>query len=327
MLVQCPNCRTNYKVSDSLLTTSSPTLRCSRCKHIFILGAKSEPAADVETEKPLASPEKPEADSELSFSFPRSEQSEPLEESTVDPAEVPAEKQATPPPPPSAPDESPVRSIDSVRDDRPQFEESVNLRPSSDEDEETTAPEPPNHPGQGRLIPTVLFGSLLAVLVVVYALLALTHQTNPERLESFLRAIPGLGQTIFRNNHLQRGIALKSVAPSFQTIRGNREIFIISGSAVNQNPLAVREVRIEGAVYDAEGKEMERQAITVGNPISLKIIKAITAQDISTLQKLRPPHRFEISPQQSAAFIIVFLKPTREIKSFHYRVVSAEGTT
>lgn len=42
MLVQCPNCSTNYKIHDSLVTTSTPTFRCSCCKHIFVLELKRE---------------------------------------------------------------------------------------------------------------------------------------------------------------------------------------------------------------------------------------------------------------------------------------------
>src|SRR2546423_15413336 len=37
MLVQCPNCKTTYKVSDELVKGSSPAFRCSRCKHTFEL--------------------------------------------------------------------------------------------------------------------------------------------------------------------------------------------------------------------------------------------------------------------------------------------------
>ncbi|MGH7829956.1 MAG: zinc-ribbon domain-containing protein, partial [Candidatus Binatia bacterium] len=70
MLVQCPNCLTNYKVSDSLITTPSPTLRCSRCKHIFILGAKADGTANSETPTAPPYPSQPEDERELSFSFP-----------------------------------------------------------------------------------------------------------------------------------------------------------------------------------------------------------------------------------------------------------------
>ncbi|MGN6733894.1 MAG: zinc-ribbon domain-containing protein, partial [Candidatus Binatia bacterium] len=44
MLVQCPKCRTTYKVSDEVLSGAAPAFRCSRCKHTFEL----EPAENHE---------------------------------------------------------------------------------------------------------------------------------------------------------------------------------------------------------------------------------------------------------------------------------------
>ncbi len=37
MLVQCPKCKTTYKVSDEVVKGTSPAFRCSRCKHTFEL--------------------------------------------------------------------------------------------------------------------------------------------------------------------------------------------------------------------------------------------------------------------------------------------------
>lgn len=320
MLVQCPSCSTTYKVSDNLITTPSPTLRCSRCKHIFVLGTKAETAT------PAPSPPQPEEERELSFSFPPSEKREVREEKNE---KIPGPSAAEEQPSPltdsfTIPEEDQPHSIHPPSEASPEFEESWQTSPAPEEERE---PAVTLDSHRGAPLSTLLPISLFGLLLLIYSLLTLMHQTHPEKLEGILKTVPWWAPSVFRNNHLRRGIALKSVVPSFQTIRGNREVFVISGLAVNQNPLSVREVRIEGAVYNPEGKEIERQTVTVGNPISLKIIRAITAQDISTLQKLRPPQRFDIPPEGSAAFIIVFLKPTREIKSFNYQVLSAEGET
>ena len=50
----------------------------------------------------------------------------------------------------------------------------------------------------------------------------------------------------------------------------------------------------------------------------------MTAQEIGTLQRQSPIKRFEILPDESAPFSIVFLKSGAEIKSFGYRILSAE---
>jgi predicted Zn finger-like uncharacterized protein len=48
MLIQCPKCRTTYKVSDEVLQGSAPLFRCSRCKHTFELEANEATETSIE---------------------------------------------------------------------------------------------------------------------------------------------------------------------------------------------------------------------------------------------------------------------------------------
>jgi hypothetical protein len=172
---------------------------------------------------------------------------------------------------------------------------------------------------------TVPYLTLFAVLMLVFSIATLAYQIRPSAVEGLLQSIPRFGTSVFQNNHLRQGVILQSMRPSFQTIIGNREVFMVSGVAYNRNTESVREVQIEGQAFDARGKEIDRQAIWVGNAITPKIVKDLTAQEISILQKLSPQKRFEIPPQKGAAFVIVFFKARAEIKEFSCRVVSAES--
>src|SRR5262249_5496400 len=69
MLVQCPGCHTTYRVAEDAVATPKPTFRCSRCKNVFVLGAK--PAASPRERADAARSEANESE-ELSFSFPAS---------------------------------------------------------------------------------------------------------------------------------------------------------------------------------------------------------------------------------------------------------------
>jgi predicted Zn finger-like uncharacterized protein len=70
MLVQCPSCRTTYKVADEVVKGAAPAFRCSRCKHTFELdGAKSLPPAVVKTAESGGEAASPPQDRELSFNF------------------------------------------------------------------------------------------------------------------------------------------------------------------------------------------------------------------------------------------------------------------
>src|SRR4029453_14401549 len=70
MLIQCPKCRTTYKVSGEVLQGSAPLFRCSRCKHTFELetnGASEIPAECPAVPHPQSTT--PSADQELSLPF------------------------------------------------------------------------------------------------------------------------------------------------------------------------------------------------------------------------------------------------------------------
>ena len=167
---------------------------------------------------------------------------------------------------------------------------------------------------------------LCAALLFLFSAFVLVHKTRPESVEGLLKMIPWLGASVAQNSHLRQGVVLQTGQSSFQRISGNREIFVVSGVALNRNSVKVREVRVEGSVFGSDGKIIERQIVTVGNAMSTKIIRDLTALEISTLQRLSPPKRFELSPDEPVAFVIVFLKSSAEIKSFSFRVLSVEET-
>lgn len=382
MLVQCPSCHTTYKVSDSLITMPNPTFRCSRCKHIFVLGVKSDAKPVRAPAPPLSAPPRQNDEPELSLSFKASDSKETTEQKTAAapaPMETKAEPTRPEPPKPpsdesfSFPDESPAPSV--AKEEFPakfEAEESLRLREEKEKEDNwsITAPRPEAEesftmpeesrstpaddasapagtleddwaeslplleerasdaaldPYRDRPLSVIPYVSLFGALLLAYALLTLMHQAQPKAIEAAIKPIPWLGSAVLKNNYLRYGITLQSLRPGFQTIQGNREVFVLSGVAVNHNPVSVREVRVEGHIFNAEGKEIDRQTISVGNAISSKILRDLTAQEISILQRLNPQKRFEIPPDESAAFVIVFLKPSAEVKNFSYRVLSAEG--
>lgn len=180
-------------------------------------------------------------------------------------------------------------------------------------------------PYRDRPFSIVPYISLFGALLLIYSLLTLMYQAQPKTIEAAINTIPWLGSAVLKNNHLRHGIFLQSLRPSFQTIQGNREVFVLSGVAVNRNPVSVREVRVEGHIFNAEGKEIDRQIISLGNAISSKILRDLTSQEISILQRLNPQKRFEIPPDESAGFVIVFLRPSTEVKNFSCRVLSVNA--
>lgn len=385
MLIQCPSCHTTYRVSDSLVTTPNPTFRCSRCKHTFALGLKTEasPAGEIPPAPPTT-PKKQE-EPELSFSSSLAEQKASTEkegmeappplfeskqasvekipdEKPVEPAKSASDesfsfpKEATAPyamregAPPIEAEQSPLLNeerLDSWSLARPQEEQVFTIPEENQSPQTASSPEsspafedewpeslplleeretsPDLDPYRDRPLSIVPYIGLFGALLLIYSLLTLMYQAQPKTIEAAIKTIPWLGSAVLRNNHLRHGISLQSLRPGFQTIQGNREVFVLSGVAVNRNPVSVREVRVEGHIFNAEGKEIDRQIISLGNAISSKILRDLTSQEISILQKLNPQKRFEILPDESAGFVIVFLRPSTEVKNFSCRILSVDA--
>ena len=178
---------------------------------------------------------------------------------------------------------------------------------------------------KGGPVSVIPYISLFGILLLTFSLVTLVYQAQPAKLEAYFKSVPWFGPVIFKNSHLRQGVVLESLRSGFQKILGGRKVFVISGKISNRNPVSVREIRLEGLVHTAAGKQVGRQTISVGNPISSKIIRDMTVREITILQRLKPQKRFEIAPDGSAAFTIVFLRPDKDIKSFSCRVLTTKG--
>jgi predicted Zn finger-like uncharacterized protein len=337
MHVQCSNCKTTYNVSDSLINSDAPTFRCSRCRHTFVLEIKREsklPRKGLSLSvKNLRTNEE---ERELSFPFIHNENTPPAMDDLDPITPTGLLPNAEVNPRPGKDQEAPA--LESGRSRSLPFPSGVDtanpLPPKKDppssamepEFDKTwwTTPKQSNEEQPAARLSTASYLGLFTVLLVLYGLLAFNHNSNPRQVEGWLRLIPGMEWAVFKNNHLKQGIEIQGITQKGEMIRGNREVFTIAGVVVNRNPVRVREVRIEGYIFNGDGKEIGRQTISVGNPISANLIRDVEAKEILILQEIGPQKRFAIPPDESAPFLIVFLKSSKDIKSFAYRVLSAE---
>ncbi|MCZ6622445.1 MAG: zinc-ribbon domain-containing protein [Deltaproteobacteria bacterium] len=365
MLVSCPSCSTAYRVSDNLITTLNPTFRCSRCKHTFVLELKFETnSKKAKAPPPPESPQEDEEKSaELSFSFPSTQTDTTEKIVEEDPRSVETTKPPLPDiqdqqPPTDGQDQQSTEPPIPPSEESSAQEEALAETPSTHEQdpsqpfippsptdwnadfeakkeeenfpfqEEETRAETADDPRQAIGLSVIPFISLFGLLLLIFFMTTLTYQyqAKPTQLESLIKVIPWFGPLIIKNNHLRKGIVVSSLRSDFQTIFGGHRVFVISGKIINRTSVSVGEIQVEGQIYSAEGEKIKSQAISVGNAISTKIIQDMTAREISILQRLKPQKRFEIPPEESAAFTIVFLKPTEKIKSFSCRVLSAKET-
>lgn len=356
MIVECPRCRARYRVESELLEQDQ-TFKCSRCSHVFAYEAEAgaptqavtppprppliESPSDVEppvmppaAEPPRAAqpPGDPEDDppdprlaESLSFSFP-SRGSADSEPAADDDDELEADRH---PSRPAFVPKEPAHEFAFGDDDDERFTDRDDDPPEVRRDDEprfVRGEDELRIPEEESTNPTRFYLTFLGALVVAYAILSLDLLNHPARAERLLAAVPLVGDTIAQDQLLQIKVHLEDVEGVYQQIKDDRSVFIVSGRAINTSREALKGVQIESALYDQAGKPIETKNIYCGNAMSLKIVKDLSSKEISLLQRLEPPKRFEIRPGESAGFSVVFLAPPAGVKEFTARVVSAQAS-
>jgi predicted Zn finger-like uncharacterized protein len=349
VIVQCPYCSTRYQVDTGRLTGPNPMLKCSRCRHIFPApGSKRPPPATPKPTEPTAesltlpfedSAWKDEAEPSPGPDF---DISEPEEGFTLGTGDEP-EEESVAPPPPTEPDATPAAHARPLPEDE---EEIAVKRDDEDEDDEeeleleqdmpVRRPRRPARPRgerqtreggrkrdgreRGKMWALLIF---LMVVVGSYAMLTRALFASPALCDRLIGRLPLVG-TLGDDRLLTRKVALSEVVGSYQRIKDGKEVFVITGKALNTAPVALHGVQISGTLYNRAGQGLDQKTISCGNVISAKVLKDLTPQEVSILQKLSPPKRFMIEPGESSTFVVVFMDPPHDAVEFSARVVAAQ---
>ena len=340
MIIQCPYCATRYELDATRMTGPNPMFKCSRCRHIFpapsggqrtpapaaaLGGAKSRPSSDAN----LTLPFEPAHSQEVAGSAAGHDLTVPEteEEFTLGTEEHPVQLTV---PDDSEPELPQVHSPPLTRDaaaDEPTAD--AGLR---DEDETEIEPEVPKRARRRRtprvrershVVPLFVF---LGLVVAGYGVLNSTLFANPALSDKLIGRIPLIG-TLGDERLLVRKVALSEIVSSYQRIKDGKDVFVITGKALNTAPVALQGVQIAGKLFDNTGAPIDQKVISCGNVISTKVLKDLTPQELSILQKLSPPKKFVIEPGESSTFVIVFMDPPRQAVEFTPQVVAAQRQT
>lgn len=323
MIIQCPYCATSYQLEPARLTGKSPMLKCSRCDHIF-----PAPTAKGKKRPMPASPVADDAASAanknltLPFDEPRwKEGAEPAESEDLTVSQPEDEQftlgnddkseEFTLPDDDPAPEPPPLqRTVSS-------FRETDETEPTWSDDDTEEAP----HRRQSSLVVPLL--AFAGVVTAVYFVLASALVSSPALRNRVLGRLPLIG-SLGADRLMTRKVALSDVVGNYQRIKDGKEVFVITGKALNTAPVGLHSVQVAGKLYGTDGRALDEKIIYCGNVISAKVLRDLTPRELSVLQKLNPPKRFAIEPGESSTFVIVFMDPPRGAVEFAVQVVAAQ---
>ncbi len=333
MIVQCPYCATSYQLDPGRLTGANPTLKCSRCRQTF-----PAPSSKKRPPVPRSSAGKPisPADETLTLPFEpsgwkdtvtREPDASPADDLTVAESEEeftlgteePADELTVPDSHTRGTARTPaVASADDPED--PALEH--DLDDDAESRERTDRASGRSRSGRERSS----IGALLIFLGVVaggYGVLARALFASPALSDRFVGRLPLIGR-MSGDRLLTRKVALSEVVGNYQRIKDGKEVFVITGKALNTAGVALHGVQIAGELYNGARAMLDQKTIYCGNVISTKVLKDLTPRELSILQKLNPPKQFMIEPGESSTFVIVFMDPPRDAVEFTTRAVAAQ---
>jgi hypothetical protein len=311
-------------VSDEAVEGAAPAFRCSRCKHTFEVQLSAASAPEAASDSKGADDR-----NELAFTFEPVRPAEPTAGVVSPGADSPAR-----PPLDAVNSIGGERAGDAVGENSYRAPPHREIRSSAPGEVFDSVVEPPPEdtekvlniaPYREQRASVMPFLTLFALLIVLSAFVLAYQKNYPAASEGWLASIPLLGPSVIRNDHLKNGVLLKSVETKYQVLQGNRDAVVLTGVAVNQNPVMIRNVQLSARLFDHDGREIERQTMWIGNAISAQIIRGMTAQDVIDLQRLKPLKTFEIPPGDSVPFAIVFLRPGKSLKDARCEVLSVEA--
>ena len=227
-------------------------------------------------------------------------------------------------------DELTLDTGDEEDDDAPVFTiEPMRRRGKDDdedeEDDDAPAPRRKRNAGDEGLPPrpqsTARFATWAALFVaLVYGVVSIYLHTHPAEARALFGQIPFIGDEM-RETRLHPGlIQLADVKGEFKRVHGDRLVFVITGVAINNAPVPVAGIQIQGRVIGAEDR---RQIVYAG--AAPQDVVELGIREIELLQTLKPSGDWVLRPGEQDRFLVAFVEPTLPLSEFGAEVIAVRG--
>jgi predicted Zn finger-like uncharacterized protein len=157
-------------------------------------------------------------------------------------------------------------------------------------------------------------------VALVYGVISIYLHTHPTEARALFGRIPLIGDEM-RETRLHPGlIQLADVRGEFVRVHGDRLVFVISGTAINNAPVPVAGIQVQGRVLGAEDR---RQVVYCG--AAPQDISELGTREIELLQTLKPSGDWLLRPGEQDRFLVAFVEPALPLAEFLAEVVAVRG--
>ena len=158
------------------------------------------------------------------------------------------------------------------------------------------------------------------VVCLGYFVLSIYLYTHPEDARELLGRVPLIGGALVETRLDPTSVQLSNVRGEYRRVKGDRLVFLIAGTALNNSPVPVKRIQVEGRLL---GAREQRQVVFCG--AAPHDVEDLSLREIALLQTIEPPNDWALAPSEQADFVIVFTQPPPDLHTFTAEVVAVRS--
>jgi predicted Zn finger-like uncharacterized protein len=157
----------------------------------------------------------------------------------------------------------------------------------------------------------------LVVVTLGFALLSIYVFVHRGRVADLLAQVPVVGPDLAAMRLNPAHVQLTDVRGEYARAQGNTLVFVITGRAINNAPVPVSAIEIQGSIAGA--REQRRVVFAGAAPHH---VDDLSEREIDLLQTLQPPQDWRLLPGEEGDFLVAFVDPPMPLKAFAVEVAA-----
>ena len=315
MIIQCEKCQTKFNIDESKLKGQGSKVRCSLCKHTFVV-YPPENGYFEDGETMVLSKEKikktttqdlPDAFHEEEIESGSEDRDSEFDEPFDKSLEGRGENDAAP-----ANSPTPPEADEKIDDGKPPEPAPIKEKP------------PQKKARKWHLLPI-----LLVIVLILIGAAAAIFLWAPEIIPDSLSMLkPAKKQEI--SDMGVRRLSFQSVTGSFVASENSGNLFVIRGEITNDYPKSRSFILIKGSILDDKGQVVKRKLAYGGNNFKEEEIKSLPLEKINKAMKNRygmGRNNVNVAPGAKIAFTIIFEDLPKNLSEFTVEAVSSSPGT
>ena len=315
MIIQCEKCQTKFNIDESKLKEQGSKVRCSLCKHTFVVyppeqgyfeEGETMALSKNEIEKTMAR-DLPGALHEEEIETEPEDQASHFDDALDESLEGPEEEGAAP------------VDVSHAHAEKEKTGDEKRLEPAQTKEKTTQKRSRKRH-----LLPV-----LLVIILILIGAAAAIFLWAPEIIPDSLSILKPAEKQEITDMGVRR-LSFKSVTGSFVDSGNSGNLFVIRGEITNDYPKSRSFILIKGSILDDKSQVVKRKLAYAGNNFKEEEIKSLPLEKINKAMKNRygmGRKNVDVAPGAKIAFTVVFENLPKNLSEFTVEAVSSSPGT